>query len=233
MLAHALSVLLLLLTRDGVLHQVEGEHDQRVAATFAQPRDAAALADGAVAVLHAGQLLVLEHGRQRQVPGSFVDLYALADGGGDQLLAVTAGGDAVTIDRRSGKRTARGARLGHFIASDRGALFAVRDQQIVELAPTVAAWPVPGRPIALAAADGKLYVATHEGPLYEIDRGSGARRDLGLGGWWGTLALAAGGGKLYAVTVAGKLWEIDPRAGTKTILAMSGWESALSLSLLR
>ena len=94
-------------------------------------------------------------------------------------------------------------------------------------------WKVAGRPIALAAADGRLYVATKEGPLWQIDRKSGQQTDLQLGDWWGTLALAAGGGQLWAVTVAGKLWHIDPARRQKTIVAMDGWQGAIDLSVLR
>jgi hypothetical protein len=140
----------------------------------------------------------------------------------------------VEIDRRSGRRRVLAPAVPHarLLAADGAAIFIEREGAIEE-ATTPRRWKVTGRAIALTAADGKLYVATKEGPLWEIDRASGAARDLGLGGWWGTIALAAGGGKLYAVTQAGKLWEVDPAAHTKTILTMSGWESALSLALVR
>ena len=92
---------------------------------------------------------------------------------------------------------------------------------------------VPGTVRAFAVDGAKLYAATREGPLWELDLVTKKTRDLGLGGWWSTLALAAAGGKLYAATQAGKLWEIDPAAGTKKIVQMSGWEGALSLAIAR
>jgi hypothetical protein len=232
MLPKAFPILLLLLTRDGVLHRVEGDKEAREAAAFAKPRVAAALGGGDIAVAHDGALTLLAGKRQRALPGAFADVRELADGGALKLYALTDGGEVLAIDRKSGKRTALGSGYGHQLAADGAAVFAVRADHVEEVA-TSRKWPIVGHAIALAAADGKIYVATHEGPLFEIDRASGARRDLGLGEWWGTLALAAGGGKLYAVTEAGKLWEIDPRAGTKTILAMQGWAAALSLSLMR
>jgi len=76
-------------------------------------------------------------------------------------------------------------------------------------------------------------VATKAGPLLELDRASGAVRDLGLGDWWGTVALAWSDGALYAVTVAGKLWRIDPARNEKTIVAMDGWQGAIDLAVLR
>jgi hypothetical protein len=118
------------------------------------------------------------------------------------------------------------------IACDGEAVFLQHDDAIEQVAPA-AEWKVSGHPIALAATGGHLFVATREGPLWQIDRDTGRRRDLGLGGWWGTLALAAEGGTLYAVTQAGKIWAIDYAAVTKSIVAMAGWESALSLAIAR
>jgi len=80
-------------------------------------------------------------------------------------------------------------------------------------------------------------VATKAGPLLELDRKSGATRDLGLGDWWGTVALAWSDGALYAVTVAGKLWRIDPArpdgTAAKTIVAMDGFQGAIDLAVVR
>src|SRR5258706_7225067 len=56
---------------------------------------------------------------------------------------------------------------------------------------------VPGTVRAFAVDGAKLYAATREGPLWELDLVTKKTRDLGMGGWWGTLALAAAGGKLY------------------------------------
>ena len=93
-------------------------------------------------------------------------------------------------------------------------MFAEADGVIVEVG-TDRKWKIAGRPIALAAGDGKLYVATKEGPLWEVDRATGTQRNLGLGDWWGTIALAYGDHALYAVTVAGKLWKHRSAATTR------------------
>jgi hypothetical protein len=154
--------------------------------------------------------------------------------GGAQLYAVTDGDDVVELDDRRGRRRV----LAHepnvwSLFSDGAALFVARKDEVVQLLPTRRRYPLAGRPAAAAATAHKLYVATREGPLWEIDRQSAAARDLGLGGWWGTLALAATAGRLYAVTQSGKLWEIDPGARTKTVWQMSGWEGALALAVRR
>ncbi len=95
-------------------------------------------------------------------------------------------------------------------------------------------WAVPGRHVRALAADGAIvYAATREGPLWRFDFERGVERDLGMGGWWGTLALAVDGSGLYAVTQAGKLWHLDPEKSVKTIIAMSGWEAALALAVSR
>jgi hypothetical protein len=139
----------------------------------------------------------------------------------------------VQIDLASGKRTTvlEVPRL-HRIAAEGAALFAEADGVVVEVG-TDRKWKIAGRPIALAAGDGKLYAATKEGPLWEIDRASGKQRTLPLGDWWGTLALAYGDHALYAVTVAGKLWRIDPARDGKTIVSMDGWQGAVDLAVLR
>ena len=80
---------------------------------------------------------------------------------------------------------------------------------------------------------GKLWIATKDGPLLEIDRATSAQRDLGLGNWFGTLGLAYAEGALFAVTVAGKLWRIDPQRREKTIVSMDGWQGAIDLAVLR
>src|SRR5439155_5762336 len=121
---------------------------------------------------------------------------------------------------KSGARTpvATFPRL-HGLAADGAGVFAEVDGEIREPG-TQNVWKITGRAIAVAAGDGKLWVATRAGPLWEIDRKSGAQRDLQLGDWWGTLGLAWSDGALYAVTVAGKLWRIDPARRQKTIVAM-------------
>jgi len=113
-------------------------------------------------------------------------------------------------------------------------LYAIHDGVLQPLTGTAAPWTVPQRHPRALAADGTIvYAATREGPLWSYDFASGQQRDLGMGGWWGTLALAADGGNLFAVTQAGKLWHIDAARSVKTIIAMSGWEAALALAVSR
>ena len=224
MLARLFSVLLLVLTRDGVLHRVDGDHDTKAAAPAA--RALAALDGGRVALLAAGRLSV----DGRAVPGRFDDLRALAGGAALWGLSDNA---VVQIDLRRGTRaTLLSLPRLHRLAADGASVFAEADGTVVEVG-SDRRWRIAGRPIALAAGNGRLYVATKEGPLWQIDRQSGQQLDLQLGDWWGTLALAVADGQLWAVTVAGKLWRIDPARRQKTIVAMDGWQGAIDLSVLR
>ena len=221
-----LALLLLVLTRDGVVHRLQDGREQSIQAA-PHASAVATLADGSVAVL-AGDRLTL---RKRTIPGHFADVKALA--GGSALYALVGDG-AVRIDVASGQRE-RVVTLprAHRLAVDGSALFVEADGVIVE-AGTTHSWRVPGRPIALAAAAGKLWIATKEGPLFEIDRATAGQRDLGLGNWFGTLGLAAtADGQLFAVTVAGKLWRIDPQRREKTIVSMDGWQGAIDIAVLR
>lgn len=217
-----LALLLLVLTRDGVVHRFDGHHDTTSKAPSAR---ALAVASGHLALV-AGDKLTVDG---RAVPGAFADLRALA--GGARLWGMTAS-SVVAIDPKSGKRTTQleSAQI-HLIAADGDAVFAEADGVVVE-AGSDRRWKVSGRPIALAAGDGKLFVATKEGPLWQIDRASGKQVNVGLGDWWGTVALAHSDA-LYAVTVAGKIWRIDPAKREKTIVAMDGWQGALDLAVLR
>ncbi len=224
MLARLIPLLLLVLTRDGVLHRLDGHHD--MTAAFARAAAVAALSDGRVAVLAGGRILV----DGKPIPGRFDGARALA--GGERLwLLDDAGVDEV--DPKRGVRTLlliNGA--AHLLAADGPAVFVEDEGTILEIG-TPNLWHVDGKPIAMAAGDGKIWLATKAGPLVEIDRNSGRQRALPLGDWWGTLALAFGGHTLYAVTVAGKLWRIDPAKDEKTIVAMDGWQGAIGLSVLR
>ncbi|MGZ3407915.1 MAG: hypothetical protein ACXVAN_15800 [Polyangia bacterium] len=218
------SLLLLVLMRDGTLHRFDGHHD--TTAKVARASAIAVLDDQRVAVL-AGDRLTLDG---RALPGRFGAVRALA--GGASLWALSAAGVS-RIDLKSGALTlALVEPHAHLVAAAGDAAFAEHDGAIVEIG-SARTWKLPGRPIALAAGDGKLWAATKEGPLYELDRASGARRELGLGDWWGTVALAYADHALYAVTVAGKLWRIDPARRQKTIVAMDGWQGAIDLSVLR
>jgi hypothetical protein len=232
MLARLVPLLLLLLTRDGVVHRLQDGHDigpEKSTEAVPHATAIAALADGRVAVLAGGRVTVLDHGRRRLLPGRFDDLRALAAGSG--LWGLGAAG----VLRLDGAKPANALadRAVRRLAADGPDAFAAVDGALVQLG-SDRRWPLPGHAIALAAAAGKLFAATKEGPLFELDRASGRLRDLGLGDWWGTLALAAApDGQLYAVTVSGKLWHIDPVARTKTIVAMDGWQSAIDLAVLR
>lgn len=224
MLARALSLLLVVLTRDGLVHRFDGHHDTTAAAPHASA--IAVVAGTRVAVLAGGRVTV----DGKALSGRFDDVTALA--GGELLWGRTDTG-VVQIDVRSGKRAVVVALARvHRLAADGAALFAEADGVVVE-AGSDRRWKLTGRPIALAAGDGKLWAATKEGALWEIDRTSGAQRDLALGDWWGTLALAYADHALYAVTVAGKLWKIDPQRREKTIVSMDGWQGAIDLSVLR
>ena len=228
MLARVVSLLLLVLTRDGVLHRLQG--DQQTTEPAAGATAMAACDDGRVALLARGCISLVERGRRRAVPGRFADARALACGA--SLWALVPGA-VVRVDARRGTRTtAIALPRARLVAAEGAAVFVEADGVVVE-AGAPRRWTVPGHPIALAAGDGKLYVATHEGPLWEIDRATGKERDLGLGDWWGVLGMAAGGRQLFVATVSGKLWRIDPAARTKTIVAMDGWQGAIGLSVLR
>jgi hypothetical protein len=224
MLARLIPLLLLVLTRDGVLHRYDGHHD--TTAKIAGATAVAALADGRVAVLAGGRILV----DGKPIPGRSDGARALA--GGARLWVLGGSG----IDEVDPKRGARTPLLmnahAQLLTADGTAVFD-EDQGTILESGTPNTWHVEGRPIAMAAGDGKIFVATKAGPLVEIDRASGKQRILPLGDWWGTLALAFGDHALYAVTVAGKLWRIDPVRNEKTIVAMDGWQGAIDLSVLR
>jgi outer membrane protein assembly factor BamB len=217
------ALLLLVLTRDGLVHRFDGHHD-----TTAKAPQAAAIAVVAnrTVVLAGGKLTV----DGKPLPGNFADVRALA--GGAELWALTAAGVS-RVDLKTGALTvALVEPHAHRVAADGADAFCEHDGAIVQIG-TSHTWKIAGRPIALAAGDGKLYVATKEGPLWEVDRATGKQANLGLGDWWGTIALTYGEHALYAVTVAGKLWKIDPQRRQKTIVAMDGYQGAVDLAVLR
>jgi hypothetical protein len=223
-----------LITRDGELHRLKDGTATTVARGLDKPQAMAALADGKVAVAHAGKLEIVGGKKRRTVPGRFADVVELAAPGA-RLCASTKAGELIEIDLASGARKQLGAfsHLGHLTADgealivDHDGAFEVLGGQAAKLG------KITGHPIAIAAASGHLFYATREGPLWQLDWQTGRSRDLGLGGWWGTLALAAEGTHLYAVTESGKLWDIDFAAGTKRALAMDGWQNAVALALVR
>jgi hypothetical protein len=218
------ALLLLVLTRDGTVHRFDGHHDTTAKAAAAS---AIAVVANRTVVLAAGKLTI----DGKPVPGHFDEVRALA--GGDELWAVSVAGLS-RVDLRTGRLTlALVEPHVHLVAVDGADAFAEHDGAIVQVG-TSQSWKVAGRPIAMAAGDGKLFVATKAGPLVEIIRSTGKQRVLPLGDWWGTIKLAYGGDHaLYAVTVAGKLWRIDPARDEKTIVAMDGWQGAIDLAVLR
>jgi hypothetical protein len=227
---------LLVLTRDGQVHRLRGEE---TAGRFASITEARALTafEGRVVFARAGALWSLDPDRPgappRRVPGpARREIRALA--GGTKLFAWDKKSFITEVDVKRGRqRTIAQVPNVVALAADGDAVFVAHDR-VIEEPLAKRSFSLPGRPLALAACRDRLYVATREGPLWEIVRGDGARRDLGLGGWWGTLALTCDGSRLYAVTQAGKVWAVDPGPpAVKTIVAMSGWEAALSLVIRR
>jgi hypothetical protein len=219
-------LLMFVLTRDGNVH-LHGDHNDVVSGTHGIA--VATVGKQVVVLADKGKLLVID-GKKR-VRVDLADVLGLA--GGDTALWGRTATSVVQINLATGKRTTvlELPRL-HRIAAEGASLFAEADGVVVE-AGTDHEWKIAGHPIALAAGDGKLYAATREGPLWEVDRATATQRKLPLGDWWGTIALAFCDHALYAVTVAGKLWRIDPRKDEKTIVAMDGWQGAIDLSVLR
>jgi hypothetical protein len=221
---------LLILTRDGVLHH--GPDGPAAPLGVDKPRAMAVLTQEplALAVAHARGLLEVA-GKTRAVPGQKDDLVQVAACDGAPC-GLTGGAEVVRIEASSGRRTPV-AKWPHpgLLLSDGNVLLGVHDGAVEEVGASSRSWKLDGHAIAGAACDGRVFVATHEGPLWQLDRASGRKRDLGLGGWWGTLALACRGTHLYAATQSGKLWDIDFAAGTKRALAMDGWQSTVALAV--
>jgi hypothetical protein len=222
---------LLILTRDGELHHgVDGPHAK---IPVEKPR--------AMTVAHESPLvLAVAHekglhevaGKHHAVPGKQDDLVQVASAGG-KLYGLTHEHELVEIDDGSGKRTSV-AKWPHggFLAGDGDALIQVHEGKVEQLG--AGSWKLTGTPVAVAACNGRVFVATKEGPLWQLDRASGRQRDLGMGSWWGTLALACEGTHVYAATQAGKLWDIDIASSpTKTALAMDGWQGTVALAVTK
>jgi|GEM_PF-5727074 len=225
-----------ILTRDGILHALRDGVDQPVARALGESRDLVALDGRRWAVLGKDAITLLTlpvtpgPTAFRALPGKAADLSQLV-GGGAHLYAATRGGEVVELTIATGARTT----LGHFartplLVYDGAKLLVAHDGVIEELG-TSHKWQVEGRPIAMAATATRIYCATKEGPLWLIEREPGSQRDLGLGGWWGTLALDAdaNGHGVYVATQSGKLWHIDPVTLTKVAAAMDGWAGTVGL----
>jgi hypothetical protein len=183
-----------------------------------------------VAVAHRQGLLIIDGHRRRAVPGKQDDLTLLVRAG-ERLCGATQSGELVEIDVATGRRTTLGKwkRIHHLTAD--GETLLVEHEGTLEVVGSSppASWKLEGHPIALTAVSGHVFYATREGPLWQLDRATGRKRDLGLGGWWGTLALAAEATRLYAVTQSGKIWAIDFARLEKKALAMDGWQGAVAL----
>jgi len=235
-----LKVDLVVLSRDGTVQRVVGAAGEaRVLGKFPGARAMATLSGGRVAVLTGAKLQILDEQIDerawRAVPGDYADVKELA--GCNARLYLATADRADQLDLRTGKRENLMKRAdGVHLLCGGDQLYYVHEGIIQSLAGPGGwpGWVVPGRHVrALAANGAQVFVATREGPLWSFDFTRGEQRDLGMGGWWGTLALAADGSGLYAVTQAGKLWHIDPAKSVKTIIAMSGWEGALALAVSR
>jgi hypothetical protein len=219
------SMLLLLwvMLHDGTVHKVDDG-----AAPAISGKKGSALAMARVGARN----IVADGGKLTGVPGKFPDVIALA--GGKRLVAASEH-EVFEVDIKTGARKPLAHHSGRVfaIAADGEAVYAlVVDGTTMSVAPAGGTPTVlPGRPLAIAAAAGHVFVATREGPLWQLDVATSRRRDLGLGGWWGTLALAADATHVYAVTVSGKIWSIDIVSLTKTAVSMGGWESAAALSV--
>jgi hypothetical protein len=222
---------LMVVTRDGTLHRLsDGGTEQKTALGLEAPRAAAGLGTARVAIAHKKGLTIVDGAKKRAVPGKQDDLLRLA-GLGERLYGATSTGELVEIDVASGKRKSLGkwTRIGQLAAD--GELLLVEHEGTLEAVGSTppVSWKLEGHAIAMTAAAGHVFYATREGPLWQLDRASGRKRDLGLGGWWGTLALAADSTHLYAVTQSGKIWTIDFAKSEKSALAMDGWQNAVAL----
>jgi len=230
-----------ILTRDGVLHTLRDGVDQPVARALGASRDLVRLDGRRWAVLGKEAVTLLTVPAVagpttafHALPGRVDDLVQLV-GGGTRLFGATRAGDVVELSLTNGARTT----MAHFarpplLGFDGTKLLAAHDGVIEELgvpANKARKWPVVGKPIALAATATRVYCATREGPLWQIEREAGSQRDLGLGGWWGTLALDADQAGVYVATQSGKLWQIDPTTLTKVAAAMDGWAGTVGLSV--
>ena len=225
---------LLLLTRDGVVHTLEEGPQKGTNLHVEKPISMARFADGRLVVRDAKGLVVIDGPKRRVVPGDNRDVQELFVVG-TRLCATTKGDEVVQIDPVSGKRTVLGKWPNlSFLAADGDLLIATHGKTVEVVGATpLAAWLLGGHPIAIAAAAGHVFVATREGPMYQLDRATGLVRDLGMGGWFNTLGLAADATHLYAVTTSGKVWEIDFAQSKKTALAMDGWQMAIALLVSR
>jgi len=224
---------LLILTRDGELHHgVDGAHG-KIPVEKPRAMTIAREAPLVLAIAHEKGLHEVA-GKQRAVPGKHDDLTQLASAGG-KLYGLSRAHEVVEIDDGTGKRTTVATwPHGGLLVGDGDLLLGVHDGKIEPVLPGhegAMSWKLAGQPLAATACADKVFIATREGPLWQLDRSSGRQRDLGMGSWWATLALACQGTHLYAATQAGKLWDIDFAAGTKTALAMDGWQGTVALAV--
>src|SRR6184192_1732270 len=125
MLARLVPLLLLVLTRDGVVHRFDGHHDTTTA--IARASAIATLDDHRVAVLATSQITV----DGKALPGRFEGVRALA--GGSTLWALTAAGVA-RVDLQTGKLVlALVEPHAHLVAADGADAFAEHDGAVVQI----------------------------------------------------------------------------------------------------
>jgi hypothetical protein len=221
---------LLILTRDGELHHgTDGPHS-KIPVEKSRAMTVAHESPLVLAIAHEKGVYEVA-GKHHPVPGKQDDVVQLAAAGG-KLYALTSAHELVELDDGAGKRTPV-AKWPHggFLAGDGDALIGVHDGQIEQQGG--GSWKLTGQPVAVTACGGKVFVATKEGPLWQLDRATGRQRDLGMGSWWATLALACQGTHLYAATQSGKLWDIDYAATTKTAIAMDGWQNTVAIAVAK
>ena len=235
-----------LLTRDGKLHALADGPERGEQLPVEKPTALVQLAGGRLVVLDARGLLIVDRKKQKRVPGAAKDVRDLAPLGG-RLAAVTASDDVVAIDPASGNREP----LGHVaqagpLATDGDVVLIAHGREVTQVG---GSWgpdegrggqrpykcKLSGRPIALAASDGRVFAATKEGPLVQLDRATGRTRDLGGGAWFNVLAMQATATRLYVLTTSGKVWAIDftQDPPKKQALAFDGWQMAIGLVVSR
>ncbi len=222
-----------LLTRDGKLHALADGSERGEQLPVEKPTALVQLADGRLVVLDARGLLVVDGKKRARIPGANQEPRDIAPLGA-RVAAVTDDDDVIAIDPASGKREP----LGHVaqagpLATDGNVVLIGHGREVTQLGGP--SWKLGGRPIALAASDGRVFAATKEGPLYQLDRATGRTRDLGGGAWFNVLAMQATATRLYVLTTSGKVWAIDfteepPR---KQALAFDGWQMAIGLVVSR
>jgi hypothetical protein len=226
--AHATD--LWILTRDGVLHQLESGAEKK-GVTYEKPHGIASLATGQLVVAHADKLLV----GGKPLPGWWGDLREIATNG-NRLYATTDKSEIVRIDPQSGRRTSLGtvARC-RLISVEDYQTWVAHDDQIESVGQKPSGKPIKmsSTVIALTSSGGMTWVITKDGKLWQVSGGQ-VKELTAFGNWWATLAFTSDRtGGLYLATQPGKLWRLDLSSGAKEALAMDGWQNAYGLAVAK